>query len=262
MQSISTTDSFIFDHNQRIVTITLNRPKALNALNKKVMEELHHFFSKELPKLDCDGVILTGSGERAFAAGADIKEFVTLDQKAMEALSALGHKLMFAIEKSTVPVIAAIEGYALGGGFELALACHMRVGSEKTRLGNPEVNLGILPGYGATQRLPQLVGRGRSLDIMLTTRMIEAKEALSWGLLDRITEVGKTVAVAKEIIELIGTKGPNAVAKVIETVDAYYDTHTDGYRKEIENFGALSVLEEFKEGTQAFIENRTADFKP
>lgn len=253
--------SFLLVIENQIATVTLNRPKALNALNKEVINELHDFFITQLPKLNCIGVIITGSGDRAFAAGADIKEFMTMDSNQMEAQSRFGHQLMFAIEKSPIPIVAAIEGYALGGGFELSLACHLRIGSEKARLGNPEVNLGILPGYGATQRLPQLVGRGRSLDIMMTARVIDAKEALDWGLLNRIVPPGETVKKAKEIISLIGTKGPNAIAKVIETVDAYYSKHKDGYAKEVTAFGSLSALDEFKEGTKAFVENRSANFK-
>lgn len=253
--------SFLLAIENQIATVTLNRPKSLNALNKELMQELYDFFINQLPQLDCVGVILTGSGERAFAAGADIKEFMTMDRDEMEAQSQFGHQLMFAIEKSNIPIVAAIEGYALGGGFELALACHLRIGSEKARLGNPEVNLGIIPGYGATQRLPQLVGRGRSLDIMMTARMIDANEAQEWGLLNRITPVGETVKQAKEIISLIGTKGPNAIAKVIETVDGYYNKNEDGYAKEVAAFGSLSALDEFEEGTKAFVENRPAEFK-
>jgi enoyl-CoA hydratase len=244
-----------------ILVLTLNRPKALNALNKQLIGELHHFFVKELKTYSCKGVILTGSGDRAFAAGADIKEFRTMDAREMEALSALGHELMFAIENSPIPVIAAIEGYALGGGFEIALACHMRIGSEKTRLGNPEVNLGIIPGYGATQRLPQLVGKGRSLEIMLTARMINASEALDWGLLNKVVAPGKTVSESKEILQLIGSKGTTAVTKVIDVVAAHYNKNCNGFQEEIKAFGKLSATDEFKEGTQAFIENREAKFK-
>jgi len=244
-----------------ILVLTLNRPKALNALNKQLIGELHHFFVSELESYSCKGVVLTGSGDRAFAAGADIKEFTTMDAQEMAALSALGHELMFAIENSPVPVIAAIEGYALGGGFEIALACHMRIGSEKARLGNPEVNLGIIPGYGATQRLPQLVGKGRSLEIMLTARMIHATEALDWGILNKVVAPGKTVSEAKELLQLIGSKGRNAVAKVIEVVATYYNKNSNGFQEEIKAFGELSATNEFKEGTQAFIENREAKFK-
>ena len=244
-----------------ILVLTLNRPKALNALNKQLIGELHHFFVTELKSYSCKGVVLTGSGDRAFAAGADIKEFTTMDAQEMAALSALGHELMFAIENSPVPVIAAIEGYALGGGFEIALACHMRIGSEKARLGNPEVNLGIIPGYGATQRLPQLVGKGRSLEIMLTARMIHATEALDWGILNKVVAPGKTVSEAKELLQLIGSKGRNAVAKVIEVVATYYNKNSNGFQEEIKAFGELSATNEFKEGTQAFIENREAKFK-
>ena len=244
-----------------ILVLTLNRPKALNALNKQLIGELHHFFVTELKSYSCKGVVLTGSGDRAFAAGADIKEFTTMDAQEMTALSTLGHELMFAIENSPVPVIAAIEGYALGGGFEIALACHMRIGSEKARLGNPEVNLGIIPGYGATQRLPQLVGKGRSLEIMLTARMIHATEALDWGILNKVVAPGKTVSEAKELLQLIGSKGPNAVTKVIEVVATYYNKNSNGFQEEIKAFGELSATNEFKEGTQAFIENREAKFK-
>lgn len=244
-----------------VVVLTLNRPQALNALNKQLITDLHGFFTQALESYNCSGVILTGTGAKAFAAGADIKEFVTMTPEEMQALSALGHELMFAMENSPVPIVAAIEGYALGGGFELALACHLRVGSSKARLGSPEINLGIIPGYGATQRLPQLVGRGRSLDIMLTARMIEATEALDWGLLNRLVAPGETVEAAQKNIKEISSKGPTAVAKVIEMVADFYNKNSDGFEKEIETFGALSANKEFKEGIQAFIANRKAQFK-
>ena len=252
---------FILSIEDSIAVITLNRPKALNALNKKLIEELHHFFTSELASLSCIGIIITGSGTKAFAAGADIKEFETLSPKEMEALSAFGHSLMNAIEASPIPVIAAIEGYALGGGFELALACHMRIGSEKTRLGNPEVNLGIIPGYGATQRLPQLIGKGRSLEILCTARLIEAKEALEWGLLNKVVDSGNTLEAAKQTLTHIATKGPSAIQQIMRVVNSYYDPSKDGFQEEIKSFGELSGLEEFKEGTKAFIENRNANFR-
>ena len=179
----------------------------------------------------------------------------------MEALSAFGHSLMNAIEASPIPVIAAIEGYALGGGFELALACHMRIGSEKTRLGNPEVNLGIIPGYGATQRLPQLIGKGRSIEVLCTARMIEAKEALEWGLLNKVVDSGNTLEAAKQTLTHIATKGPSAIQQIMRVVNSYYDPSKDGFQEEIKSFGELSGLEEFKEGTKAFIENRNANFR-
>lgn len=252
---------FILSIEDSIAVITLNRPKALNALNKKLLQELHHFFTSELASISCIGVVITGSGTKAFAAGADIKEFKTLLPVEMEALSAYGHTLMNAIEAAPVPVIAAIEGYALGGGFELALACHMRIGSDQTKLGNPEVNLGIIPGYGATQRLPQLIGKGRSLEVLCTARMIEAQEALEWGLLNKLVESGKTLETAKQTLTHIATKGPSAIQQIIRVVNSYYDTSKDGFQEEIKAFGELSGLEEFKEGTNAFIENRNANFR-
>lgn len=245
-----------------IVTLTINREKALNALNKHVFNELEHFFAVSAPKKKTlKGVIITGAGEKAFVAGADIKEF--LDFKGDDAMdvSARGQGVFDLIEKFPKPVIAAVNGFALGGGCELAMACHMRIASDRAKFGQPEVNLGIIPGYGGTQRLPQLIGRGRALEYLMTGDMIGAEEAYRIGLVNHMVPHGEEVKKAKEIIEKIASKAPIAVAKIIECVDDAYNGVLDGFDSEARSFGAVAHSEDFKEGASAFIERRKAEFK-
>jgi len=240
--------------------ITINRPKALNALNQVVLSELDHFFSNANSS-ELKGVIITGAGERAFVAGADIKEFSGLTRESAKAQSYKVHNIYFKIERFPKPVIAAVNGFALGGGCELAMACHIRVAGEKARFGQPEVNLGILPGYAGTQRLPQLIGKGKALELMLTTEMINAENALSLGLVNHVVPSGEEVSKAKEIIEIISTKSPLAVAEVIKCVNAYYDEDIDGFSEEVRSFANLATTEDFKEGAAAFVEKRKAEWK-
>ena len=245
-----------------IVTLTINREKALNALNKHVFNEIEHFFVVSAPKRKTmKGVIITGAGEKAFVAGADIKEF--LDFKGDDAMdvSARGQGVFDLIENFSKPVIAAVNGFALGGGCELAMACHMRIASDRARFGQPEVNLGIIPGYGGTQRLPQLIGRGRALEYLMTGDMIGADEAYRIGLVNHVVPHGEEVKKAKEIIEKIASKAPIAVAKIIECVDDAYNGVIDGFDSEVRSFGTVSHTEDFKEGAKAFVERRKAEFK-
>ena len=246
-----------------ILVVTLNRPKALNALNKQTMDELAYFFGEdETPKqLAIKGVVVTGAGEKAFVAGADIKEFLGMDAEAGSRLSRRGNDIMFLIERFPKPVIAAVNGFALGGGCELAMACHMRIAGEKARFGQPEVNLGIIPGYGGTQRLIQHVGKGKAMELAMTADMIGAEEAKALGLANHVVPVGEEVNKAKEIINKIAKKAPIAIAKVIECTNAYFTDCVNGFETEINSFGALTGSEDFVEGASAFVEKRRAAFK-
>ncbi|MEE9374595.1 MAG: enoyl-CoA hydratase-related protein [Saprospiraceae bacterium] len=253
--------NIIIESDNGIVTITINRPEALNALNREVLSELDHYFFNEAIAAEIAGIIITGSGERAFVAGADIKEFLSLDQEKAEAMGRKVHRLFSKIEQFRKPVIAAINGFALGGGCELAMACHMRIAGSKARFGQPEVNLGILPGYGGTQRLVQLIGKGKALEMMLTAEMIGAEEARSLGLVNHVVEAGQEINKAKEIIMNISTKSPLAVGEVISTVNAFFDKTKNGFEEEIKAFGRLSVTADFREGASAFVQKRKAEWK-
>ncbi|MEZ5039223.1 MAG: enoyl-CoA hydratase-related protein [Saprospiraceae bacterium] len=245
-----------------IFLLTINREKALNALNGQTMQELAYFFGTFLPEqTGVKGVVLTGAGDKAFVAGADIKEFLALDKTSGEALGQRGHDTFFLIERAKVPVVAAVNGFALGGGCELAMACHMRIAGENARFGQPEVNLGIIPGYGGTQRLIQYIGKGKAIELMMTADMLTASEAYRLGLVNHVVPPGEEVAKAKALIQKIATKGPIAIAKVIEAVNAYFQYNEDGFACEVKAFGEATNTEDFKEGASAFIEKRKADFK-
>ena len=254
--------NLLIDKQDGIVVVTLNRPKALNALNGQTLTELHQFFTKDaLAIKDLKGVILTGAGEKSFVAGADISEFMKIEGTEGASFAQRGHSVFFAIERFHRPVVAAVNGYALGGGCELAMSAHIRVAGEKARFGQPEVNLGILPGYGGTQRLIQLIGKGKAVELMMTADMIGAEEAKQLGLVTHVVPVGEEVAKAKEIIQKIATKGPVAISKVIEAVNAYFDYNSDGFGAEVNAFGDLTQTADFKEGASAFLEKRKANFK-
>lgn len=244
-----------------IAIITMNREKALNAINTQTMSELNHFFTKDGLERNISGVILTGAGSKAFVAGADIKEFSGMSSDDGKAMAKKGHDTFFAIEQFPKPVIAAVNGFALGAGCELAMACHMRIAGEKARFGQPEVNLGLTPGYAGSQRLIQFIGKGKAMELLMTADMIKAPEALSLGLANHVVPVGEEVARAKEILLKIATKGPVAIAKVIECVNAYFDKNQDGFAKEVDAFGELMDTSDFVEGTTAFVEKRTANFE-
>ena len=207
-----------------VLLVTINRPKALNALNKQVFTDLDDVFENYAPSIKgLKGVIITGSGEKAFVAGADIAEFTQLDYEMATRLGQRGHDILNKIENFSRPVIAAVNGYALGGGCELAMACHMRVANEKARFGQPEVNLGVIPGYGGTQRLTRLVGKGKAMELILTADMIKADEAKTLGLANHVVPVGQAVAKATEIIQKIATKAPLAISKSIACINAYFE---------------------------------------
>ena len=250
------------EYQNPILKITISRPEAMNALNQNVLVELRSVFEdlKVYPGLR--GVILTGAGEKAFVAGADIKELSSLSQEEALRLSKSGQQLFKMIEDCPKPVIAAIDGFTLGGGCELAMACHMRIATENSKFGQPEVNLGIIPGYGATQRLTQLVGRGKALELMLTGDMISAQEAKNLGLVNHVVASrDELLALATKMIDKIASKGPLAVEYVIKTVNAGFDFENRGYETEAKYFAACTITSDFKEGTSAFIEKRKAQFK-
>jgi enoyl-CoA hydratase len=244
------------------LTITISRPEALNALNAAVFAELKEAIKDVYENISIRGVILTGDGEKAFVAGADIKELSVLTKDEALKLSAGGQQLFKMIEDCPKPIIAAINGFTLGGGCELAMACHMRIATESSKFGQPEVNLGIIPGYGATQRLTQLVGRGKALELMLTGDMITAQEAKNLGLVNHVVaNKDELIALANKIIDKIAAKGPVAIGNVIKSVSAGFGFEPAGYAAEAKYFAECTTTSDFKEGTSAFIEKRQPKFK-
>lgn len=255
-------NNLLTSQNGHIFTITINRPAQLNALNKETIEELN----KTLATVEIDSsvgvIILTGAGEKAFVAGADIKEFADFSVDKGKQLSAEGHQLLFSfIENMGTPVIAAINGFALGGGLELAMCSHIRIASDNARLGLPEVSLGVIPGYGGTQRLAQLVGRGKALEMVTTAGMISAQEALQWGLVNHVVTPDELMPLAEKIASKILNNSPNAIAAAIRAVNANYQDGIDGMKVEIDEFGKCFGTPEFVEGTSAFLEKRKAEFR-
>ncbi len=243
-----------------ICTITINRPDKMNALNKTVLDELNTVFSEVYEKPEIRSVIITGAGEKAFVAGADISEFIDLIPDLAPDLARKGQTIFDKIESCPKPVVAAVNGFALGGGCELALACHFIYASDNARFGQPEVNLGLIPGYGGTQRLTQLVGKGRSMELLMTGKMITAKEAEEYGIVNLVTSSGDLLAKVRETLSLIHTKAPIAVSKVIECVNNFDHTQ-QGYDHEIEKFEECFRTEDMREGTKAFVEKKKPVFK-
>lgn len=245
----------------RVRTITINRPKQLNALNKETIQELNQAFTAADADPEVRVVILTGSGEKAFVAGADIKEFADFDAAQGKELAAKGQELLFDhVQAMGTPVIAAINGFALGGGLELAMSCHFRIASDNAKMGLPEVSLGVIPGYGGTQRLAQLAGKGKALELVTTASMIGAEEALACGLVNHVTTQEELLGLAAKHASRICKNSPNAIAAAIRAVNAGHTHGVDGFQKEIEEFGNCFGTPEFKEGTTAFLEKRKAEF--
>lgn len=255
-------ENLLITEENGIVVVTINREKAMNALNGQTMLELAHFFGEEGPKMtNIKGVVITGAGEKAFVAGADIKEFLALDTASGAMMAKRGQDVFFLIERFSKPVVAAVNGFALGGGCELAMACHLRIAGEKARFGQPEVNLGIIPGYGGTQRLIQYIGKTKAMELLMTADMIDAQSALQLGLVNYVVPPGEEVAKAKELIEKIALKGPVAIAHIIASVNAYFQYDRDGFDQEVQSFGTTTGTDDFREGASAFIEKRPAEFK-
>ena len=244
-----------------ITTITINRSKKLNALNKDTIQELHHAFDDANKNNDTKVIIITGSGEKAFVAGADISEFADFNVNEGGKLAAQGQALLFDfVENLNTPVIAAVNGFALGGGLELAMACHFRVASSNAKMGLPEVSLGVIPGYGGTQRLPQLVGKGRAMEMVMTAGMIDANQALNYGLVNHVVEQDELIPLAEKIATKIMRNSSVTISKAIKAINANYKDGKDGYKVEIKQFGKCFGTEDFIEGTTAFLEKRKADF--
>lgn len=242
--------------------ITINRPDKMNALNKDVINDLATAFNEVYDNNEIRAVIITGAGAKAFVAGADIAEFTQLDVAgAIAVAQKAGDTVLNRIENCPKPVIAAVNGFALGGGCELAMACHIRLASENAKFGQPEVNLGIIPGYGGTQRLTRLVGKGKAMELILTTDMVGAEEAKTLGLVNHVTTADELLPKAKEILAKILSKPPLAVAKSIACVNDAAACHPKGFENEIARFGECFATEDMKEGVSAFLEKRKATFK-
>ena len=245
----------------QICTITINRPDKLNALNRTVMKELDQAVEEVLTNHQIKSAIITGAGTKAFVAGADISEFLGLSQEDGMVMAKAGQSLFFKIENSPKPIVAAVNGFALGGGCELAMSCHFRIASDNAKFGQPEVNLGLIPGYGGTQRLTQLIGKGRSLELLMSGNVIDAKTALEYGLINHISAPDELMNAATSILETINSKAPLAIAKCILATNAVYDASKDGYQAEIDGFGECFATDDMKEGAAAFLEKRKPNFQ-
>jgi len=245
----------------QIATLVIDRPDKLNALNKETLSEIKSAFDKFEKDPEVKVIILTGSGEKAFVAGADIAEFANFSEEEGKELAARGQQQVFdRIAYFPKPVIAAINGFALGGGLELAMAAHFRIASENARMGLPETSLGLIPGYGGTQRLPELVGKGRAMEMIMTAGMINADRALRYGLVNHVVPLDELMDYALEIAMKILRNSTVAISKAIEAVNAAFDKSEDGFQKEIKCFRESFGTEDFKEGTSAFLEKRKAKF--
>jgi enoyl-CoA hydratase len=254
--------NLLIDHKERIAYITINREGKLNALNKLTLAELHTALTDAFADATIGGVIITGAGPKAFVAGADIAEFEGLGIDGGRELSTEGHTKVFnLIENGNKPVIAAINGFALGGGLELAMACHIRIASANAKMGLPEVTLGLIPGYGGTQRLTRLIGRGKALEMIMTADMIDATEAHQLGLVNHVTTPEDLLAKAEEILQKILTRAPLAIAAAITAVNAAGHNDINGFETEIEEFAKCFSTNDFKEGVSAFLQKRKPDFK-
>ena len=252
--------TILTDLAQGIFTITINRPDKLNALNAAVFTDIDTAITEVQNNSAVKSIIITGAGQKAFVAGADITEFGGLDKAAAIALAQRGQDIFLKIEQSKKPVIAAVNGFALGGGCELAMACHFRIASENAKFGQPEVNLGLIPGYGGTQRLTQLIGKGRAIELLISGNMIDATTALQYGLVNYVVPVDELIVKAKTILQVINTKAPIAIAKCIEAANAVFNESINGFEAEIIAFGDCFDTTDMKEGTAAFLEKRKPSF--
>lgn len=243
-----------------VLTVTISRPESLNALNSDTIQELRLVLQHIDDTAEVKGVIITGSGVKAFVAGADIKEIAELNEMNARKFSEAGQEVFAMIEDCEKPIIAAVNGFALGGGCELAMACHIRIASENAKFGLPEVSLGVIPGYGGTQRMTQLVGKGKAFELIMTGDMISAKDALSLGLVNHVTESQEQLLeLSNKIMSKITAKAPLAIGMIIHCVNAVF-LEENGYPTEANSFSSCCKTEDFKEGTQAFIEKRKAEF--
>jgi enoyl-CoA hydratase len=243
-----------------IYTITINRPEKLNALNKFVFNDLDAVMNEVEMNGDIKAVVITGAGPKAFVAGADISEFTGLNHSQGMALAKRGQDVFFKMENCSKPVVAAVNGFALGGGCELAMACHFRLASESAKFGQPEVNLGLIPGYGGTQRLTQLIGKGRAMELLMTGNMIDAPTALTYGLVNYVVPADELLPKTFSLLQTVLTKAPFAISKCITAVNKAYESNNAGYESELEGFGACFSTDDMKEGAAAFLEKRKPQF--
>lgn len=254
-------ENILFEPNSGIATITVNRPNKLNALNRETIQELHDAIKTADEDKSIKVIIITGSGEKAFVAGADISEFANFSVKEGKKLAAKGQELLFDfIENLSTPVIAAVNGFALGGGLELAMACHFRLASDNAKMGLPEVSLGVIPGYGGTQRLPSLVGKGRAMEMIMTAGMIDANQALAYGLVNHVTSQEELLPLCEKIAGKISRNSSVAISAAIRAINANFEDGINGFEVEIHEFGTCFGTKDFVEGTTAFLEKRKADF--
>jgi enoyl-CoA hydratase len=254
--------ALLIESNDNVSVVTINRPDKLNALNRDVIEQLGSCMSELESDSNVRCIILTGSGEKAFVAGADISEFAHFNVEEGRTLAAKGQEKLFdVVENLRTPVIAAINGFALGGGLELAMSCHIRVASENARMGLPEVSLGVIPGYGGTQRLPLLIGRGRANELITTAQMLKAQPACEAGLVNYVVPQSELLDKCMEIANKIAANSPTAVGFALKAVNAGFDSDQNGFKAEVELFGKAFGTGDFKEGTAAFLEKRKPDFK-
>ena len=255
-------NTILSDFSNGITTITINRPTKLNALNTATILELHTAFKAAEADLETHVIVLTGSGEKAFVAGADISEFAHFEEHEGRALSKNGQDLLFdVVENLSTPVIAAINGFALGGGLELAMSAHFRLASTNARMGLPEVSLGLIPGYGGTQRLAQLIGKGRAMELIMTATMIDAEKALDYGLVNHVVSLEELLPRCYALAEKIKSNSSSAICAAIKAINANYTDGVNGYAIEISEFGKCFETEDFEEGTTAFLEKRKSNFK-
>jgi len=255
-------ENIIITSENGIGQITINRPSKLNALNVATIKELHDGLESLDNNSEISVIIITGEGEKAFVAGADISEFANFSIEEGAQLAQQGQELLFDfVENLKTPVIAAVNGFALGGGLELAMACHFRIASDNAKMGLPEVSLGVIPGYGGTQRLPQLIGKGRAMEMIMTAGMVTADDAYRAGLVNHVVPQAELLDFTKSLAQRIMKNSPIAVGKAIKAINANFKDGVDGYQTEIRNFGKCFGTEDFKEGTTAFLEKRKADFK-
>ncbi|WP_456424122.1 enoyl-CoA hydratase/isomerase family protein [Lutibacter sp.] len=255
-------ENILVSQNENLAVITINRPTKLNALNKKTIEELHTAFKALDVNSKIKVIIITGSGEKAFVAGADISEFSDYTTEEGAELARNGQELLFNfVQNLNTPVIAAVNGFALGGGLELAMAAHFRVASTNAKMGLPEVSLGVIPGYGGTQRLPQLVGKGKAMEMIMTAGMISAEEAKEWGLVNYVVAQEELIPLCEKLASKIIRNSSVAIAAAIKSINANYNNTVNGFNVEIEQFGISFGTNDFKEGTTAFLEKRKPNFE-
>ncbi len=254
-------ENILVEQQNGLASITINRPKKLNALNKATIAELHDAFDQLDKDAATKAIIITGSGEKAFVAGADISEFADFSVEEGGKLAANGQETLFDfVENLSTPVIAAVNGFALGGGLELAMSCHFRIASDNARMGLPEVSLGVIPGYGGTQRLPQLVGKGKAMEMIMTAGMISADEAKESGLVNHVTTQEELIPLAEKLAGKIMRNSSVAIAAAIRAVNDNFVDGVNGFETEIREFGNCFGTDDFKEGTTAFLEKRKPDF--